>query len=276
MQEINAPAIEVNNLDYSYTKDDHALKGISFNVDNGEWISIIGHNGSGKSTISKLLVGLINANKGSIKVMGIEMNEKNAPLIREHIGIVFQNPDNQFVGVNVKYDIAFGLENKRVERTEMIKLVEQYATKVGMIKSLEREPQTLSGGEKQRVAIAGILALNQDIIILDEATSMLDPEGTHDIIELIKALKNDYHKTIITITHDLNLARLSDRVIVLKDGNIIGNDIPEEIFKDKEMLESSNLKVPFSLRLYNKASCDNKLANNKELMECLWELSLNK
>ncbi len=268
--------IEVKDVYYSYTKKDHALNGVSFNVNDGEWISIIGHNGSGKSTISKLLVGLIEAQKGSIIVDGIEMTEKNAPQIRKKIGIVFQNPDNQFVGVNVKYDIAFGLENKRVPREEMVDIVSSYASKVGMAESLSREPQSLSGGQKQRVAIAGILALNQDVVILDEATSMLDPQGTKDIIDLIKSLKNDYNKTIITITHDLNLASLSDRVIVLKEGKIIASGTPEEVYKDASILESSNLKKPFSLRLYSKAESDDILRTNKELMECLWELSLKR
>lgn len=268
--------IEVRDLEFSYNKHDHALKGVSFDVNDGEWISIIGHNGSGKSTISKLLVGLLKANKGTIKVDGVLLDENTADSIRKKIGIVFQNPDNQFVGVNVKYDIAFGLENLCVPRDEMTKLVHEYAMHVGMLDSLEREPQNLSGGQKQRVAIAGILALNQEVIILDEATSMLDPEGTKDIVNLIKKLSKEYHKTIITITHDLNLASLSDRIIVLKDGKIISSGSPDEVYKDNKLLESSNLKKPFSLRLYSKALDDEVLNKNKELMECLWELSLKR
>ena len=209
--------IRVNDLDYSYSQQDHALKGISFEVKDQEWLSILGHNGSGKSTISKLLVGILAPQKGSIYYDDIELTEKTVDKIRNRVGIVFQNPDNQFVGVNVKYDIAFGLENRCVPRSEMQKLIVEYATKVGMQDYLLREPQTLSGGQKQRVAIAGILALNTDVIILDEATSMLDPQGTREIIALIKELKEKYHKTIITITHDLDLARLSDRIIVMKD-----------------------------------------------------------
>ena len=215
--------IRVNDLDYSYSQQDHALKGISFEVKDQEWLSILGHNGSGKSTISKLLVGILDPQKGSIYYDDIELTEKTVDKIRNRVGIVFQNPDNQFVGVNVKYDIAFGLENRCVPRSEMQKLIVEYATKVGMQDYLLREPQTLSGGQKQRVAIAGILALNTDVIILDEATSMLDPQGTREIIALIKELKEKYHKTIITITHDLDLARLSDRIIVMKEGNIIAD-----------------------------------------------------
>lgn len=265
--------IRVNDLDYSYSQQDHALKGISFEVKDQEWLSILGHNGSGKSTISKLLVGILAPQKGSIYYDDIELTEKTVDKIRNHVGIVFQNPDNQFVGVNVKYDIAFGLENRCVPRSEMQKLIVEYATKVGMQDYLLREPQTLSGGQKQRVAIAGILALNTDIIILDEATSMLDPQGTREIIALIKELKEKYHKTIITITHDLDLARLSDRIIVMKEGNIIADDVPGKIFEQSDLLKSSKLDMPFNLKLYKEVEANSKLNSNKELMEALWKLN---
>lgn len=265
--------IRVNDLDYSYSQQDHALKGISFEVKNQEWLSILGHNGSGKSTISKLLVGILAPQKGSIYYDDIELTEKTVDKIRNHVGIVFQNPDNQFVGVNVKYDIAFGLENRCVPRSEMQKLIVEYATKVGMQDYLLREPQTLSGGQKQRVAIAGILALNTDVIILDEATSMLDPQGTREIIALIKELKEKYHKTIITITHDLDLARLSDRIIVMKEGNIIADDVPGKIFEQSDLLKSSKLDMPFNLKLYKEVEANSKLNSNKELMEALWKLN---
>ncbi len=265
--------IRVNDLDYSYSQQDHALKGISFEVKDQEWLSILGHNGSGKSTISKLLVGILVPQKGSIYYDDIELTEKTVDKIRNRVGIVFQNPDNQFVGVNVKYDIAFGLENRCVPRSEMQKLIVEYATKVGMQDYLLREPQTLSGGQKQRVAIAGILALNTDVIILDEATSMLDPQGTREIIALIKELKEKYHKTIITITRDLDLARLSDRIIVMKEGNIIADDVPGKIFEQSDLLKSSKLDMPFNLKLYKEVEANSKLNSNKELMEALWKLN---
>lgn len=265
--------IKVQNLHYRYSKDDYALKGVSFEIEDGKWISILGHNGSGKSTISKLLVGLLEANEGSIEIDGKLLDETTIDEVRQKMGIVFQNPDNQFVGVNVKYDIAFGLENRQVKREEMIKLIDEYSAKVGMKDFLEREPQTLSGGQKQRVAIAGILALNAKYIILDEATSMLDPEGTKDIINLIKELKEKYHKTIITITHDLNLARMSDKAIVLKEGNIIASDKPEIIFDNEEILKSSKLDMPFNLKLYKKVLADEKLSQNRKLVDALWELN---
>lgn len=268
--------IEVNNLSFSYNSKDHALTDVSFKVKNNEWLSIIGHNGSGKSTIAKLLVGLLEPTKGSILYDGIELTEKTVDKIRHRVGIVFQNPDNQFVGFNVKYDIAFGLENHQIEREEMNKLIDEYTKKVDMFEYKLREPQNLSGGQKQRVAIAGILAMNCDIIILDEATSMLDPEGTKDIIDLIKELHTNYNKTIISITHDLNFAQLSDNIIVLKEGKIICEGKPEDIFNERDILLSSNLDMPFSLKAYYEASKDSKLKDNKEVMDLLWQYHLKK
>ena len=265
--------IKVENLDYSYTQQDHALKGISFSVLDSEWISIIGHNGSGKSTLSKLLVGLIKADKGTITYDDVILCEETVEKVRQNVGIVFQNPDNQFVGVNVKYDIAFGLENRNIERNEMLKLIDTYSEKVGMKEYLDRQPESLSGGQKQRVAIAGILALNTKYIILDEATSMLDPEGVKDITALICELKEKYHKTIITITHDLNLAALSDKVIVLKDGLIIGEGKPLDIFKDESILKESRLDMPFNLKLYKTVKEDSELSKNERLVDALWKLN---
>lgn len=268
--------IEVKDIKYAYTKEDIALKGVSFTIPENSWVSIIGHNGSGKSTISKLIVGLIEAQSGEIYVDDIKLDQKTANDIRKKVGIVFQNPDNQFVGVDVEHDIAFGLENFQIEHDKMHELVKEFATKVGMIDKLTREPHSLSGGEKQRVAIAGILSLNQKYVILDEATSMLDPEGVEDVVKLIEILRKDYNKTIITITHDLKLASHSDNVIVLKDGKVILNGTPEEVFKEEEILKSSNLTLPFTLELYNNFLHDEYLSNNKELNDILWELHLQR
>ena len=265
--------IKVENLDYSYTQDDHALKNVSLEIADGEWVSIVGHNGSGKSTLSKLLVGLLEADKGSIYYDDVKLEAKPVEQLRQQVGIVFQNPDNQFVGVNVKYDMAFGLENRQVPRDEMLKLIDTYAKKVDMYKYLDRAPETLSGGQKQRVAIAGILALNCKYIILDEATSMLDPEGVADITKLIIELKEVYHKTIITITHDLDLAALSDRVIVMKSGEIIGQGSPREVFDHESILASSNLDIPFNLKLYKDIKKDSLLSKNERLVDALWKLN---
>ncbi len=269
--------IELQNVSFRYnTSEDKALDNVSFKIQDQEWVSILGHNGSGKSTIAKLLIGLIKAQRGNVLYDQVPLTEETVDNIRKRVGIVFQNPDNQFVGYNVKYDIAFGLENHQVPREEMLELIATYTQKVGMEKELEREPQTLSGGQKQRVAIAGILAMNCDIIILDEATSMLDPEGCTEIIELIKELKEKYHKTIITITHDLSLANLSDHIIVLKDGKIIKEGTPNEVFMERELLQSSNLDMPFGLRFYHEAKGISCLQKDEKLMEVLWEYHLSK
>ncbi len=263
--------IEIKDVKFQYNEKDIALKGVSFSIPDGSFTSIIGHNGSGKSTIAKLLVGLLQPTSGEIYYDGELLDENSVSNIRKRVGIVHQKPDNQFVGYNVKYDIAFGLENYRVEREKMIELINEYAKKVDMDKYLEREPQTLSGGQKQRVAIAGILALNCDIIILDEATSMLDPEGVDEIVKLIEELHTKYNKTVITITHDLNLAMKSDNIIVLKDGLLIKEGKPEDIFNERDLLLSSNLDMPFSQKAYYLASKDEELNKKKELMDALWE-----
>ena len=173
--------IEIKNVDYSYNDTRKAVDGITFDIEKGSYVTIIGHNGSGKSTLAKLITGLLPVKNGSILIDGLEVNEQNISAIRKRLGIVFQNPDNQFIGSTVKDDIAFGLENKQVESADMEGIIGEYAEKVGLTEYLDYEPQNLSGGQKQRVAIAGILAMKPDIIIFDEATSMLDPKGKKEI-----------------------------------------------------------------------------------------------
>lgn len=269
--------IEIKNISYSYSKDEAmAINDISLNIKDGTWVSILGHNGSGKSTLAKLLVGLMEATSGEIIVDGVTLNENSISEIRKKIGIVFQNPDNQFVGVTVRHDIAFGLENRRVERSVMEERVLECATRVGLDGYLDREPYKLSGGEKQRVAIAGILALDSKYIIFDEATSMLDPNGVNDVVNLIKELREKTNKTIITITHDLELAKKSDEVFVFKNGQISANGKPEDIFKMEDILTDSNLLIPFELQLYQKAVLDETLKKDEKLINSLWQLSLMK
>lgn len=260
--------IKVIDLSFSYNANDEALKHVNLEISRGSWVSILGHNGSGKSTLSKCLVGLLSPSEGEIYIDDLRLNDENLPIIRQKIGIVFQNPDNQFVGVTVRHDIAFGLENQLIPHDEMEERVAHYARLVGMEDYLGKEPHQLSGGQKQRVAIAGALAMEQDILILDEATSMLDPEGTKEIVELIKRLNKELNKTIITITHDLSFAALSDELIVLKDGMNILQGTPEEVFKEEALLVSSHLELPFGLKLYNDLSKDEKTP--KKVLEALW------
>ncbi len=271
------PMITFENVTFKYNMNEpYALENVSFQVEDGQWLSILGHNGSGKSTIAKLLIGLLEAQQGSIYYNGVKLTEDTVDAVRKNVGIVFQNPDNQFVGYNVRYDIAFGMENHQIPRKEMLEKILEFSTKVDMQDFLDREPQTLSGGQKQRVAIAGILALNCDIIILDEATSMLDPEGTKEITDLIIELKEKYNKTIIMITHDLALANRSDYILVLKNGHVIKEGKPKDVFIDRELLKSSNLDVPFSLRFYLEAKHLDVLNKDERLMEALWEYHLKK
>lgn len=265
--------LKVKNLKFKYEDSEKDIvNDVSFLVEKGKWISILGHNGSGKSTLAKLLLGLLEKDNGDITYFKnseeISLNEKNLSKIREIAGIVFQNPDNQFIGVTVKHDIAFGLENRQVEYKEMIRKIDEVSKLVDMNEFLEREPETLSGGQKQRVAIAGLIACDLDLFIFDEATSMLDPKGKKEVIDLIKKLNKDFNKTIITITHDIELACKSDKSIILKEGKIIYNDISKNLFKDIELLNSSNLVIPETVKLIKKLDKE----KHKKEIDALWEL----
>lgn len=244
-------SIEVENLKFKYAseQDFYTLDGLTFSVEKGEWLSIIGHNGSGKSTTVRLIDGLLTAESGKIRVLGQELSEQNVWDIRQKIGMVFQNPDNQFVGATVEDDVAFGLENQGIPYEEMRKRVDEALDWVGMSDFKTREPARLSGGQKQRVAIAGVLALRPDIIILDEATSMLDPKGRLELIETIKTVHKKFGVTVISITHDLDEVALSDRVLVLKKGRLAFSSNPAQLFAKGEALLDLGLDFPFSVKL---------------------------
>lgn len=268
--------IKVRNLSFTYSDQEETIHDLSFDIKKGSWVSILGHNGSGKSTLAKLLVGLLEVDEGTIHIGegkdAIKLTEDTVYDARKKIGIVFQNPDNQFVGVTVKHDIAFGMENQCVPREEMLEKINQVSELVGMSEFLEKGPHELSGGQKQRVAIAGSLAMDLDIMIFDEATSMLDPQGTKEIVELIKKLNKEYGKTVITITHDLEFATLSDRAIVLKEGRIILDGTPNEIFEHEDLLKSSNLELPFTIKL--KKDLEKESFENKDkILEALCKLN---
>ena len=263
--------INVQNITFSYNGQDEAIKNVSFSIKKGSFVSIVGHNGSGKSTLAKLLVGLLKPTSGSIVINGISINDEQLNEIRKKVGIVFQNPDNQFVGVTVRHDIAFGLENQRIEAEDMEKKVLYYAELVGMQDFLKKEPHQLSGGQKQRVAIASALAMEQDIIIFDEATSMLDPKGVKDMMGIIRKIHTHYHKTILMITHDLRLASYADHMLVMKDGMLLKEGNPEVIFQDEALLASTQLLLPFELDIYEKSK---KLKFKNDIVEALWEFNL--
>lgn len=241
--------IEVKDLCFEYEPGLKTINHISFHIQKGEYVAILGHNGSGKSTIAKLMIGLLEKNSGQIIVNGQELNIDNLYQIRAQIGIVFQNPDNQFIGATVRDDIAFGLENICVPHEDMDELIETYAKKVRMENFLDHEPTKLSGGQKQRVAIAGILAMSPSIIILDEATSMLDPRGKQEINDLVREINNDRQMTIISITHDIEEAKKADKIIMLNNGEIVATGRPEELLRQTELLQQLKLDIPFALKL---------------------------
>ena len=263
--------IEVKNLSFSYKKDEPILKHISFSIREGSYVSIVGHNGSGKSTLARLLIGLLAPNDGEIYICEELVTNKNIRSLRSKIGLVFQNPDNQFIGATVEDDIAFGLENRQVPRSKMREIIENYANRVGMEDYLTKEPSNLSGGQKQRVAIAGALSLEPEIIIFDEATSMLDPKGKSDIKWLIDEMRKvNPNLTILSITHDVEEAYLSDQVLVLNKGEIAFKGKPEEVFKNRSALESLHLEMPFVLDLKEKLNLSDESQTLDEIAEELW------
>ncbi|MCX2455209.1 energy-coupling factor ABC transporter ATP-binding protein [Lacticaseibacillus nasuensis] len=243
-------AIEISHLNYQYPDTPRpALRDVSLSVASGEWVAIIGHNGSGKSTLAKNINGLLAPGSGTVTVGGELLTEESVWDIRAKVGIVFQNPDNQFVGATVADDVAFGLENRGMPRPEMIKRVDSALAAVNMTEFATREPARLSGGQKQRVAIAGIVAQTPEIIILDEATSMLDPAGRQEILSLIRELRAARPLTVVSITHDIDEAALADRIVLLNDGEIVESGTPAEIFRHGEELIDLGLDVPYAGRL---------------------------
>ncbi|MDU4444500.1 MAG: energy-coupling factor ABC transporter ATP-binding protein [Streptococcus mitis] len=270
--------IDVKNLSFRYkeSQEYYDVKGITFHVKRGEWLSIVGHNGSGKSTTVRLIDGLLEAESGEIVIDGQRLTEENVWNIRRQIGMVFQNPDNQFVGATVEDDVAFGLENQGLSRQEMQKRVEEALDLVGMLDFKKREPARLSGGQKQRVAIAGVVALRPAILILDEATSMLDPEGRRELIETVKGIRKDYDMTVISITHDLEEVAMSDRVLVMKKGEIESTSSPRDLFSRND-LDQIGLDDPFANQLKHSLSQNGydlpeNYLTESELEDKLWEL----
>ena len=270
--------IDVKNLSFRYkeSQEYYDVKDITFHVKRGEWLSIVGHNGSGKSTTVRLIDGLLEAESGEIVIDGQRLTEENVWNIRRQIGMVFQNPDNQFVGATVEDDVAFGLENQGLSRQEMQKRVEEALDLVGMLDFKKREPARLSGGQKQRVAIAGVVALRPAILILDEATSMLDPEGRRELIDTVKGIRKDYDMTVISITHDLEEVAMSDRVLVMKKGSIESTSSPRELFSRND-LDQIGLDDPFANQLKHSLSQNGydlpeNYLTESELEDKLWEL----
>lgn len=244
------PIIEFKNVSFRYGEDNPwIVNSCSFAIYPGESVAIIGHNGSGKSTIAKLMNGLLFPQEGEIWVHGRKLSEETLWDIRKDVGMVFQNPDNQFVGATVQDDVAFGLENRGVERSVMEKRISEALYQVQMTDYLLTEPHRLSGGQKQRVAIAGVIAVVPRVMILDEATVMLDPIGRKQIMETIMQLQNQGELSLITITHDLAEVSVADRVIVLNQGEIWMSGEPREVLQNGQHLQQIGLDIPFVIAL---------------------------
>ena len=266
--------VRFNNVSFAYDEESVVLKNFNLTINDGEMVAILGHNGSGKSTIAKIMMGLLEVEKGEIYLNDKLLNMDTIEECRNHMSIIFQNPDNQFVGVTVKDDIAFGLENKQLPREEILNRIQKYLRLVSMEDFIDHAPEELSGGQKQRVAIAGALAMESELMIFDESTSMLDPKGTKEVNEMIKKIKNENNKTIIVITHNLEEASYADRIVVLNNGEVVADGTPKEVFKKIEVLEASGLKTMESVSIIHNLK-NKEYKNKKEIEEALWELTFN-
>lgn len=271
--------IQVEQVSFRYADEGpYALQNVSFSVHQGEWLAIVGHNGSGKSTLAKLLNGLLLPSSGVIRVEGYETsNEADIWEIRRRVGMVFQNPDNQFVGTTVRDDVAFGLENIGIEREEMKKRIAESIAKVNMTQFLNQEPHRLSGGQKQRVAIASILSMKPSVIILDESTSMLDPIGRKEVMDTVRTLQQEEQISVISITHDLEEVIHADRMIVMNKGEKLLEGTPEDVFEQPLPLSSIGLSLPFSVLVSEKLMkkgipLQRKYVTEEELVNALWTL----
>ena len=277
------PVISIKNIHFHYHDDDkrEALSDVSIDVYPGEWLAIIGHNGSGKSTLAKMMNGLLEPNEGSIYIDGQLLTKETVYEARRKVGMVFQNPDNQFVGTTVEDDIAFGLENIGMPREEMIQKINSSLEMVRMTPFKDKEPARLSGGQKQRVAIAGMIALAPKVVILDEATSMLDPQGRFEVISTIQKLHKEKGITVISITHDLEEAASADRVLLMEGGKVNRIGTPSDIFEMGTALVEKGLDVPFSEKLKavlkeKGLNVPNEYLDEEGLVEWLWTSVLNK
>ena len=270
--------IEIKDLAFRYqtNQDYYDVNHISFHVKRGEWLSIVGHNGSGKSTTVRLIDGLLESESGEIWIDGDLLTPENVWEKRRKIGMVFQNPDNQFVGATVEDDVAFGLENQGIPLDQMKERVTEALSLVGMEEFHKKEPARLSGGQKQRVAIAGVVALRPDILILDESTSMLDPEGRLELIKIVQEIRKDHQLTVISITHDLEEVSMSDRVLVMKKGQVESTSSPRELFSRSD-IDKIGLDQPFVNQLRQSLresglNLPDLYMTEDELEEALWEL----
>ncbi len=242
--------IELKDLTFSYTEAEPVLKGVTLTVKEGEFLAVIGRNASGKSSLARLINGLIAPSSGKISVLGMDATDKkNFFEIRKNVGIVFQNPDNQTVASIVEDDIVFGPENIGLTREEIGKRLDFALKETGTYEFKDSMASRLSGGQKQRVAIAGVLAIKPKILILDESTSMLDPKGREEVMSVVRKLNREEKMTVITITHYMDEITDCDKIAVLSDGVILKTGTPEEIFSDEALLKKAGMEPPVSMKI---------------------------
>ena len=275
----NETMIEVNHLSHLYVdengNDVRALDDVSLTIRRGEFVAIIGTNGSGKSTLAKHFNVLLQPTAGNVTVCGFDtLNDEHIWNIRQHVGMVFQNPDNQIVAAVVEEDVAFGLENLGVPSAEIRKRVDDALAAVNMTEYAEHGPHLLSGGQKQRIAIAGVLAMKPDCIVLDEPTAMLDPKGRLEVLETIHRLNKEEGITIVIITHFMEEAVTADRVVVMKNGVKLQEGTPREIFTQVDTLKDLGLDVPVAAEVASKliqkgVDIPNDIITNDELGDAL-------
>lgn len=249
--------IELEQVTYRYPEQEQpALRDVSLSIHSQEWVAIVGHNGSGKSTLTKLFNGLLLPEQGAVTVNETFSSAVPEQLweMRRAIGIVFQNPDNQFVGTTVRDDVAFALENWGVPREEMVRRIDDSLARVGLTDFVDREPHQLSGGQKQRVAIASALAMRPDVLVLDEATSMLDPIARSEVMSTVQELYEQHPMAVVAITHELDEVLRASRVIVMDAGQIVLEGTPQEVFAQSAFLEQIGLDVPFVVRVQEQLS----------------------
>ena len=274
----NRAAVVFKDVSYRRGSGSHEtsiLKDIQLTIDTGEWVCIVGENGSGKSTLVRMINGMLSVSNGEIHVAGKQLNPDTLWDIRQRVGIVFANPDDQFVGMTVADDIAFGLENQCLDHVRMQEKIADYAQKLQITHLLDRHPATLSGGQKQRCAIAAVLAMEPSIVIFDEAASMLDERSKIELLDTMKAMRQSGNYTLISVTHDTDEMAAADRMIVLADQTIAADGKPQDILKRDDLMQRCRLLTPYPLQLCRELKLRGidigEYIDEREVLAALWE-----